>query len=864
MRPLSCVSGRPGDGAECVSARFSVLSWHRRCSIPAKLEAFPLMNLGQDIRLALRRIRRTPLFAATVAGTLALGVAAATSIYSVVDGVLLKPLPFPRSDALVKVTADFKGINLQNVGLSQPELEDFRKRSGAFESIAGIWPINANLTGSERPERVEVLLTSSNYFDLLGARAALGRTYNERDEIPGIATVAVISDGLWRRGFGSDPRIVGRTLRVDEDLYEIIGVMPESFRHPSVTLETDVEVWAASGWKAAPFPPPGYSLKFMPSAIGRLAPGVTLEAARARLDNVARALTREHPDDYPARLAWTPKVQSLAADLVSGVRPALLMLMGGVVLVLLIAISNISNLLLVRAVEREREVAIQRALGATRVRIIATLLVEGLVLAAVGGALGFLLSVWGVDLLLTFVPDRLPRATEIGINRRVFLFTAATSIVAGLLVALAPALQSARADVIERLKSAGRTLQGGARARVRNALVVAQIAIAVVLLANAALLVRSLWNLQLVDTGITKDRLLTARVWLPQPNEPSAGPYFTHEKRVALIRRLLEQLQAVPDVAYAGICTALPAFNDSGTLSFAVEGWTPDQRDLATATPVSVTPDYFRALGINLIAGRLLNDSDNEHTARAVVINETLARTYFGSDNPVGRRLRFVGRRGQVAANAPWTTIVGVVADIKEDGLDVPVRPQSYQSLWQGSTLSLAIVARGRSAPPSIDLVRKAVAEADPNLPVYAIRTGDELFATQLAQRRFATHLLEGFALAALGLAAFGLHGVIAYGVRQRTHEIGVRVALGATASRIMRLVLQQATKVMAVGMAIGLAAALLASRLMATMLFGVRATDPLTLAGVVLILASVVGVATFGAARRAARIDPAVALRLE
>ena len=822
------------------------------------------MYLAQDFRLAIRRIRRTPLFAVTVAGTLALGVAGATSIYSVVDGVLLKPLPFPGSDALVKITADFKGIDLRNVGLSQPELEDFSKRSGAFESITGIWPITANLTGSERPERVEVLLTSSNYFDLLGARAALGRTYDKRDEIPGIATAAVISDGLWRRGFGSDPRIVGRTLRIDEDLYEVIGVMPETFRHPSVTLETDVEVWAASGWKAAPFPAPGYSVRFMPSAIGRMGPGVTLEVARARVDNLGRELVREHPDDYPARLAWTPQVQSLAADLVAGVRPALLMLMGGVVLVLLIAISNISNLLLARAVEREREVAIQRALGATRVRIITALLVEGIVLAAMGGALGLLISVWGVDLLLTFVPERLPRATEIGIDGRVFLFTAVTSVLAGLLVALAPALQSARADVIERLKAAGRTIQGGTRARVRNALVIAQIAIAIVLLANAALLVRSLWNLEAVETGISKDRLVTARVWLPQPNDPSAGPYFTHEKRVAAIRRLIERLHALPDVAFAGVSTALPAFNDSGTASFALEGWTPDRRDFAIATPVAVTPEYFRALGIKLIAGRFLNDSDNEYTGRSVVINQTLARTYLGSEDPVGRRFRFVGRRGQVASNAPWVTIAGVVADVKEDGLDVPVRPQIYQSLWQTSNLALAIVAQGRSAPPSVGLVRKAVADVDPNLPVYALRTGDELVASQLAQRRFATRLLEAFALAALGLAAFGLHGVIAYGVRQRTHEIGVRVALGATASRVIGLVLQQATRVMIAGIVIGLGAALLASRLMTTMLFGVGASDPLTLVGVVLILAAVVGVATFGAARRAARIDPAVALRLE
>ena len=822
------------------------------------------MAVLQDVRLALRRMARSPLFAVSVAGTLALGVAATTSIYSVVDGVLLKPLPFSRPDTLVRVSADFQGINLKNVGLSQPELEHYAKRSGAFESITGIWPITANLTGAESPERVEVLLASSNYFDLLGVHAALGRTFSERDEIPGISTSAVISDGLWRRGFGADPGVIGRTLRVDEDVYEIVGVMPPSFRHPSLTLETDVELWAASGWRAAPFPSPSHSARFVRSAIARVAPGVSLDEARARLENVSRELTRDHPDDYPARLGWTPRVYPLAADLVAGVRPALLMVMGGVALVLLIAISNISNLLLVRTVEREREIAIQRALGATRGRIISSLLIEGVVLALIGGALGFLLSLWGVDLLLRFVPDRLPRAAEITADRRVFLFAVLTSVTAGLLVGLAPALQSARSDVIERLKAAGRAIQGSARARVRNALVIAQVAIAMVLLANAALLVRSLWNLQLVDTGISKDRLLTARVWLPQPNDPTVGPYFTHEKRVTVMRAILDRLQATPDVAHAGIMTALPATDDSGVASFAVEGWTPDQRDLAIATSIFVTPGYFSALGINLLSGRFLEDADDVRAPRAVVVNQTLARTYFGSESPVGRRFHFVGRGGAVGPNAPWITIVGVVRDVAEDSLDAPARPQIYQSLWQLSPLSLALVVRGRTTTPSPAAVRKAVQDADANLPLYAIRTGDELLATQLAQRRFVTHLIDAFAIAALCLAAFGLHGVIAYAIRQRTHEIGVRVALGATSWRVVALVLQQAARLTAFGVVIGLGAALVTSPLIAAMLFSVRPNDPWTLAGVALLLTMVTTFATLGAARRAARIEAAVALRQE
>jgi putative ABC transport system permease protein len=823
------------------------------------------MPLTQDLRLAIRRIRRNPLFATTIAGTLAVGIGATTAMYTVVDGVLLKPLAFRSPQTLVRVTADYAAAGQRDIGMSQPELDDFAQRSGAFEAIAGIWPITANLTGSDRPERVEVLLASANYFDLLGVPPAAGRTFTDRDFHPGIATVAVISDALWRRGFGADPQILGRKLRIDEDVYEIIGVMPPSFRHPSVTLETDVEVWAPSGWRSAPFPPPGYSVKFIPSAIARLKAGVSIDDGRSRVENLAREMRREHADDYPTHLGWTPRVTPLAADLVAAIQPALLVLMGAMVFVLVIAITNISNLLLVRAASREREVAVQRALGASRWRILTTLLVEGLVLAALGGLAGFLLSLWGVDVLLRMVPDRLPRAADIGVDRRVFLFAVTISGITGLLAGLAPALQSARTDVLARLKEAGRSHQGGPRARaIRNALVIAQIAMAVLLLSGAGLLARSLHNLQGLETGLATDRLLTARLWLPQPNEPSMGPYFEHATRVVLIRGILERLHATPGIAHAGLATALPLTADSGTASFAAEGWPVDRRDFATATTAAVSPGYFHALGITLVSGRLLQDGDDPRVDRAVVINESLARLYFPGEDPVGRRIRFIGRRGQVPAQAPWITIVGVVTDAKEDGLDDPIRPQVYQSLWQTSSLNLAIVVQGATSVPPGDAVQHAVQAADPGLPLYAVRSGQDLLATGLAQRRFAARLINVFALTALFLAAFGLHGVIAYTVRQRTHEIGVRVALGATAGRVMGLVAAQAARLAVAGVVIGVAAALATSRLITSMLFDVRVSDPLTLTGVVLLLLTVMGLATLGAARRAAKIEAAVALRQE
>ena len=821
------------------------------------------MSLLQDVQLAIRRMRRAPMFALTVVGTLALGVGATTAMYAVVDGVLLKPLPFPQPEALVRVSSDYTALDLHDVGLSQPELEAYAQKSDLFESIAGIWPVTANLTGSDRPERVETLLASGNYFDMLGVPPALGRTFTMRDEIPGIATVAVISDALWRRGFGADPQVLGRELRIDEDVYEIIGVMPPSFRHPSQTLEGAVDVWAPSGWKDAPFNKPAHSVRFLPSAIGRVKRGLSTDVVRSRLETFGAEMAGQHPDHYPARLGWTPRVYPLAADLVAGVRPSLLVLMCGIGLVMLIAISNISNLLLIRAVGREREVAVQRALGASRARIVSSVLVEAATLALVGGAIGFLASVWGIDLLLRLVPDRLPRVDDVAVDGRVFFFAMLTASVAGLLVGLGPALQASRTDVAERLKTSGKGVQSGMRARVRSTLVVVQVAVALVLLAGAGLLVRSLWNLRAVDTGMSSiSDVLTLRVWLPQPNEPSTGPYFQHAKRLALIRAVQERLAASGEIRHVGMSGALPATRDSGSTAFAVEGWPVSATDLATATPISVTPGYFRALGIRLVKGRLLEEQDDDRAPRSAVVNETFARTYFRSEDPVGRRFHFVNGRGQAPPNAPWITIVGVTADVKEDGLDAVVRPQIYQSLLQTSNLALAIVASGHGAPPPAAVLQQAVQAVDPNLPIYAVRTGDQLIAAQLAQRRFAVRLINAFAIVAVLLAAFGLHGIISYGVRQRTHEIGVRVALGASRGRVLSLILGQSARLTAAGVGVGLAGALALSQFLRTLLFDISPTDPVTLATTVAVVTLVVGVAALGAARRAAGIEAAVALR--
>ena len=819
-----------------------------------------------DIRLAFRRFKAGPVFSAGVIGTLALGLAAATSMYTVVDGVLLKPLPFYESDRLVRLGADFSGRGLRDVGLSQPELEDFGRRSGAFSAISGVWSISANLVGADRPERVEVLLASAEYFDLLGTVAALGRTFTTSDETPGIAAPIVISDEFWRRGFGASPTVLGKTLRIDDDPYQVVGVMPAGFRHPAATVETDVDVWAASGWKSAPFPPPAYSARFIRFAIGRLQPGVSVAEARARVENLARQMMQEHPDDYNARLGWAPRLTPLVEELVAGVKPALWVLMGAITFLLLIAITNISNLLLTRATAREREIAVQRALGAGSWRIARSLLVEGAVLTAFGAAAAIVLTPWLVALLLRAAPDRLPRVSDVQMDARALAFAVALAAITAVFVSLAPALQTLRAGVVDRLKESGRGVPGSRRSRLlRRGLVVAQVAVAVLLLAGAGLLVRSVNNLTRVKTGIDSQNVMTVRTWLPQPNDPSTGPYFRHDARVALIRRIVETLQGSSGIAHAGFATTLPLVQDGiRPAAFAAEGWGQDKSESSRAALAPVTPGYFGAFNIRATEGRLIEDRDDERAPRVAVINQTAAKAYFGSEPVIGRRFRFVGRNGQIPLNAPWLTIVGVVPDVREEGIDVTVGPMMYLSLWQSSNLALSVIVRGTTSLPSADVVRQAIQQADPNVPIYASRSIDELMERGLAQRRFAARLIAAFAMLALALASFGLHSVIAYNVRLRTQEIGVRLALGATAGQIRRMVLGEGMRLAAVGVVVGAAGALFLSRVLTTLLYEVRARDPLTLISAIALLLAVIGLATYAAARRVGGIDLAIALRPE
>ena len=819
-------------------------------------------SLLQDVRFALRSFAKQPTFALIAIATLALGIGANAAIFTVVNAVVLEPLPFPAADRLVRITADLPGLGASDIGVSPPELFDYRDRSGLFEEISGVYPIDANLTEVDVPERVEVLLVSPTYFSVLGVHPQLGRLFGPEDNHPGIEEVVVISDALWKRRFGGAPDAIGRKLRIDADWYTVVGVVPQDFRHPGRSLRTDVEMWAPAGYSAAPFsssPPRGaYMLR---GAIGRLKPGLTLEQAQHRLDAFAAQIREQYPADYPARAGWTPKLVPLQQDLVGSVRATLLTILGAVGIVLLIACANIAGLLLARASARQRELAVRRALGSGRIRLARLLLTESLVLSICGGALGLLLAVWGVDLLLSLAPSGLPRISEIAISGRVVGFTFAAALVTGVVFGLAPALQFSNPDVLSALKD-GRSPAARSRRAVRASLVVAEFALAMVLLVGAALLLRSFWRVQHVETGFDGRNVLTARLWLPQPNDPKSGKYYEHPARLALFTEVLRRVRMLPGVESAAAAQSLPLDGLRGGTTITVDGRDPEvSAELPTVQVNLASAEYFQVMGIRLLGGRTFSETDDPKGAPVLIVNEQLARHYFGKTDPIGKRVHFGGPRSP----NPWMTVVGVVADVLTDRLEQAPRPMLYRPLTQASSLSMAIAVRTTGDPKRLtEPLARAVREADPDQPTHSVRTMEQVQAAATASRRFSIQLLGGFACLALLLAAIGIYGVMAYLVNQRTREIGIRMALGARPGSVVRLVVSYAVRLAAGGIVLGIVGAGLLTRIIAGMLFDVSPTDPWTFAIIALMLLATALLATLTPARRAARVDPMVALRAD
>jgi putative ABC transport system permease protein len=828
-------------------------------------------HFWQDARYGLRMLRKSPGFTAVAVLTIALGIGATTAIFSVVDATLLHPLPYPEPERLVSIEDDLPGVGAQDVGMSEPEWQDLQ-RSGIFEYVSPTWFDENNLTGSSQPARVRLLIVAPNYFALLGVKPQLGRAFNPEDHSPGLMLEALISDGLWKRAFGGDPHILEKSVRLDTDLYRVVGVMPAGFDAPGrIAEERNIDVWIATSFYGTPMPDhPPRTRRNLPTAIARLKPGLTIATAQSRLDAVVDALQKQFPLDYPLQSAWTVRLVPLQERVVGNVRQSLILLLGAVGLVLLIGCVNVANLLLARASARGREIAIRQALGAARTRLMSQLLTESLLLSLAGGLAGLAILFCTKAFLLRIMPDNLPRLNEISINWAVLLFALVGSLASGVVFGLAPALHAGRFDLTPALKEAARGSTSSAeRAHTRRLLVITEFALSLVLMIAAGLLLRSFWDLSNVRLGFNPHGVMTVRTRLPAPNDPKTDIYATPAQEVPFLRELLRRSRTLPGVEEValGDTASIPLEQTQRDLKLISEGHfflTLEGRDTQNDQPAeversSVTPDYFHLLGMTLLRGRWFNESDNHQAPPVAVINEAFARTYWPAKNPLGKHFR------KTAASSPWITVVGLIADARTESLAQANVPQIYLDLYQTGGARLTIFLRGRLDTAAIaDGVRAQVQAVDPTLPVFGAETLEGVLSESLAERRFLMELVALFALTALLLAGLGIYGVISYLVSERTHEIGIRRALGAENSSIIRMVLRQGLGMAIAGAAVGIAGALSVSHLMAGLLYGVKPTDPLTFAGVALLLSGVALLACYFPARRAIRVDPLVALRYE
>jgi predicted permease len=828
-------------------------------------------HFWQDARFALRMLRKSPGFAAVAVLTIALGIGATTAIFSVVDATLLHPLPYPQPEQLVSIRADLPAVGAQDVGMSEPEWQDLQ-RSGIFEYVSPTWFDENNLTGSSQPARVRILIVAPNYFALLGVKTQLGRAFNPEDHSPGLILEVVISDGLWKRAFGSDPHVLDKSVRLDTDLYRIVGVMPPGFDSPGRTAEErNIEVWAATSFYGTPLPdnPPRNS-RFLPTAVARLKPGLTAAQAQSRVNTLVASLQKQFPGDYPLQSAWSLRLVPLQERVVGNVRQSLILLFGAVALVLLIGCVNVANLQLARSSARGREMAVRQALGAARTRLTRQLLTESMLLSLLGGFAGFLILLCTKQSLLRLLPQNFPRLSDVSISWGVLLFALVSSLVTGAIFGLAPALHAGRLDLTHALKEAARGSTGsGEQARTRRILVITEFALSVVMLIAAGLLLRSFWDLLNVRLGFSPQNVMAVRTRLPSPNDPKNDLYSNAAQETPFLREVLRRARTLPGVEEVAIGdTASIPLDQSlrelkviseGQFLMTVEGHDTQGDQPSVVERSSVTPDYFHLLGIPLLRGRFFGELDDDKAPQVAVINDAFARTYWPGQDPVGRRFK----RNRVAS--PWITVVGIIANARTESLAEADVPQIYLSLYQSASRRLAIFLRGHLDAAAIPTqVSAQVQSVDPTLPLSGAQTLNETVSASLAERRFSMEMIALFALTALLLAGLGIYGVISYMVSERTHEIGIRMALGADRKNILRMILRQGLGLAIAGAAVGLIGALIVSHLMASLLYGVAPTDPLTFAAVVLLLIGVALLACYIPARRALRVDPLIALRHE
>jgi putative ABC transport system permease protein len=803
-------------------------------------------HFKQDFLYAVRRLLKAPGFTLVAVLTLALGIGANSAIFSVVNGVLLKPLPYPEPDRLVGVYHTTDG---QRAVMSGPNFTDVSRAATSFESAAAISTGRMILTGEGEPTRLAIAEVSASLFSVLRVRPALGRAFNADENTPGRNNLVILSHGLWQQRFGSDPSVIGRRITLDGVSKEVVGVMPAGFSYPSgrdAWLPVDYDEGFVTKQRGA----------WYLSVVARLKPGVTPQQSAAEVEAIGRTLARQYPDAN-AEIGMT--TYPLLEAMVGNIRPSVMILLGAVGFVLLIACTNVANLLLARAATRETEMAVRTALGAGRARLVRQLLTESVLLSLVGAGFGLLLAVWGVELLTNLKPQGIPRLDNVRIDGVVILFTIAVGVVTGVLFGLVPAFAATR-GLSATLKESGRgAVTSRSAGRVRGALVVTELALAVMLLVGAGLLMRSFIKLQAVDPGFKVDPALTFDLTLPDAR------YKEMEQQIAFYDQLLPRLRGLPGVQAASAVMGLPLAGLDFIISFEVAGRPPVPPAQQPSMQVRVaTPEYFSTLGIPLKRGRMFTEDDRLQSPKVVLITEGAAKQYFPNEDPIGKTIKLGWGRGPGKPRAGGE-VVGIVGDIKAEGLDEPNPPQIYMPLRQWPVSFMTVVLKTSVPPTSLtEAARAQVAAIDPNLPLSNIGTLDAIVAKSISQQRFYMTLLSVFAAVALVLAAIGIFGVLSYAVSQRTREIGIRMALGAQERTVIGLVVRQAMVLVAAGVVAGTLLALYLSQTMTKMLFSVRPTDPTTFVSVAAVLAGVALLASDLPARRATRVDPIVALRSE
>jgi putative ABC transport system permease protein len=793
-------------------------------------------TLLQDLRYGLRSFAKNPGFTAVAVIVLALGIGANTAIFSVVNGVLLRPLPYKDSGRLLSVRElSPKGIAIP---VSPGNFLDWRRQAKSVE-LAAYQSVPVNLTGAGEPARLRETRASASLFPILGVAPMLGRAFLAEEDQESRRFEVLLSYGLWKTRFGGDPTLLGKTLTLDGNPHTVIGVMPRSFAFPERS-----DLWVPMAFRGNEIN--AHGAKYL-GAIGRLAGGATLEQARAEMGTIARDLEKQ----FPGNKGWGVGLVPLLEARVSRVKTSLWVLIGAVGLVLLIACANVANLLLARGAARQKEVAIRRALGAARIRMIRQLLTESLLLALLGGVLGLAVGWAGVQLLISISPGNIPRLGEVGLDAQAMLYAAGVVLLTGVIFGLAPALQLSKVELSETLKEGGRTGDADPRSRARSLLVVSEVALALVLLAGSGLLIRSFLRLQNVDLGFHPANILTMSIAV------SDSRYKTNQEQAAFFHQVLDGVSTLPGVRNAGAATFLPLDLD---FVFDVQkpGHTAENEGI-TSNYFAISPSYFQAMGIPVVKGRVFSDQDNAQGPRVAIINETLARRLFPDEDPIGQRVYIT--------NGPlqWNEVVGVVGDTKQRSLDTPAPPQIYEPYPQHTWSWMSLVVRTSGDPLSLaGAVRQQVAAVDKDQPVADIRSMEEIVAQSVGQQRFSLLLLSVFAGLALVLAAVGIYGVMAYSVTQRTREIGIRMALGAKPGDVLRLIVGKGMVLALAGVAAGVAGALALSRFLASLLFEVRPNDPVTFALVSAVLVAVALAASYLPARRAMKVDPLVALRYE